>query len=166
MLKPDRVFFALGLIGQEMGVLDCRLLQFSAPVGLEVVVEPPSARGKPSTTSAPSLTRSNRMAWPGGDTLLRPTRYVPSGDHARPGLKAALPNSRRPVPFALITTATPSRSPNIPLAGAVYYGIAPAGATVWQQPRGLVAGATYRVRVMQTVGLDVVVGSGEMVFTR
>ena len=53
-----------------------------------------------------------------------------------------------------------------PIGPAVRYGIAPAGATVWQQPRALVAGATYRVRVSQTVGLDGVVGSGESVFTR
>lgn len=53
-----------------------------------------------------------------------------------------------------------------PIGPAVYYGIAPAGATVWTQPRALVVGATYRVRVSQTVGLDVVVGSGERVFTR
>ncbi|HEX9085825.1 MAG TPA: hypothetical protein VF836_13880 [Gemmatimonadaceae bacterium] len=53
-----------------------------------------------------------------------------------------------------------------PIGPAVTYRIAPAGATVWQQPRALVAGETYRVRVMQTVGLDVVVSSGERVFTR
>jgi hypothetical protein len=53
-----------------------------------------------------------------------------------------------------------------PIGPAVTYGIAPAGATVWQQPSALLAGGTYRVRVMQTVGLDVVVGNGERVFTR
>ena len=53
-----------------------------------------------------------------------------------------------------------------PIGPAVRYGIAPAGATVWTQPRALVVGSTYRVRVSQTVGLDVEVGSGERVFTR
>lgn len=52
-----------------------------------------------------------------------------------------------------------------PIGPVISYGIAPAGATVWTQPHALVAGATYRVRVMQTVGLDVVVGSGERLFT-
>jgi hypothetical protein len=53
-----------------------------------------------------------------------------------------------------------------PIGPAVHYGIAPARASVWRQPGALAAGATYRVRVMQTVGLDVVVASGERVFTR
>ena len=34
--------------------------------------------------------------------------YVPSGDHAIPGLKLALPIPRRPPPSALLTTNTPS----------------------------------------------------------
>jgi hypothetical protein len=53
-----------------------------------------------------------------------------------------------------------------PIGPVVTYRIAPAGATVWQQPRALVAGETYRVRVMRTVGQDVVVANGERVFTR
>ncbi len=53
-----------------------------------------------------------------------------------------------------------------PIGPAIRYGSAPVGATVWTQPRALVAGASYRVRVMQTVGGDVLVGSGERVFTR
>ena len=52
-----------------------------------------------------------------------------------------------------------------PIGPAIQYGIAPAGATVWTKPHALVAGATYRVRVMQTVGGDVLVGSGERLFT-
>jgi len=52
-----------------------------------------------------------------------------------------------------------------PIGPTIRYGIAPAGATVWTQPHALVAGATYRVRVMQTVGGDVLVGSGERLFT-
>lgn len=53
-----------------------------------------------------------------------------------------------------------------PIGPTIRYGIAPAGATVSTQPRALVAGATYRVLVMQTVGGDGVVGSGEGLFTR
>jgi|GEM_PF-1723259 len=53
-----------------------------------------------------------------------------------------------------------------PIGPGVLYGAVPAGATVWTQPRPLVVGASYRVRVMQTTGGDVVDGSGETVFTR
>ena len=52
-----------------------------------------------------------------------------------------------------------------PIGPAIRYGRAPGGATVWTQPRSLVTGATYRVRVMQTVGGDGLLGSGEGVFT-
>jgi hypothetical protein len=58
-----------------------------------------------------------------------------------------------------------SVSERTPIGPAIRYGIAPAGATVWTQPHALVAGATYRVRVMQTVGGDVVIGRGERLFT-
>jgi hypothetical protein len=53
-----------------------------------------------------------------------------------------------------------------PIGPAVLYGTAPADATVSTQPRALVVGTTYRVSVMQTLGGDGVVGSGERVFTR
>lgn len=53
-----------------------------------------------------------------------------------------------------------------PIGPGVLYGAVPAGATVWTQPRVLVVGVTYRVRVMYTTGGDVVDGSGETVFTR
>jgi hypothetical protein len=55
---------------------------------------------------------------------------------------------------------------NSPIGPAIRYGSAPRGATVWTQPRALVTGATYRVRVMLTVGGDGLLGSGERVFTR
>jgi hypothetical protein len=53
-----------------------------------------------------------------------------------------------------------------PIGPAVRYGTAPAGATVWTQPRALVPGATYRVWVYHTVGGDGLLGSGKLVFTR
>lgn len=40
-----------------------------------------------------------------------------------------------------------------PIGPSVLYGTAPAHATVSTQPRALVVGATYRVRVTQTTGL-------------
>jgi hypothetical protein len=55
---------------------------------------------------------------------------------------------------------------NSPIGPAIRYGSPPNGATVWTQPRALVTGATYRVRVMLTVGGDGLLGSGERVFTR
>jgi hypothetical protein len=55
---------------------------------------------------------------------------------------------------------------NSPIGPAIRYGSAPNGATVWTQPRALVTGATYRVRVMLTLGGDGLLGSGERVFTR
>ena len=54
---------------------------------------------------------------------------------------------------------------NSPIGPAIRYGSAPNGATVWTQPRALVRGATYRVRVMLTLGGDGLLGSGERVFT-
>jgi hypothetical protein len=59
-----------------------------------------------------------------------------------------------------------SVSEQSPIGPGIHYGTAPVGATVWTQPRSLVAGATYRVRVIQTVGGDGLLGSGERVFTR
>ena len=52
-----------------------------------------------------------------------------------------------------------------PIGPAIRYGSAPVGATVWTQPRALVAGATYRVRVYHTIGGDGLLGSGEGAFT-
>jgi hypothetical protein len=52
-----------------------------------------------------------------------------------------------------------------PVGPGIRYGVAPVGATVWTQPRALVPGANYRVRVIQTVGGDGLLGSGERVFT-
>lgn len=59
-----------------------------------------------------------------------------------------------------------SVSEQSPIGPAVRYGRAPDGATVWSQPRSLVSGETYRVRVMLTLGGDGLLGSGEGVFTR
>jgi hypothetical protein len=55
---------------------------------------------------------------------------------------------------------------NSPIGPAIRYGSAPDGATVWTQPRTLVPGARYRVRVMLTLGGDGLLGSGEREFTR
>ena len=49
-----------------------------------------------SSTVAPSLIRITRMAT-SLDAWSRPTMYVPSGDHARPGLRTKVPNARRAV---------------------------------------------------------------------
>jgi hypothetical protein len=53
-----------------------------------------------------------------------------------------------------------------PVGPAIRYGRAPEGSTVWTQPRALVVGTTYRVRVMHTVGGDGLLGTGERTFTR
>jgi hypothetical protein len=53
-----------------------------------------------------------------------------------------------------------------PVGPPIRYGTAPVGATGWTEPRALVAGVTYRVRVRQTVGGDGLLGGGERVFTR
>ena len=53
-----------------------------------------------------------------------------------------------------------------PIGPGIRYGDTPIGIRFWTPPRALVAGASYRVRVMQTVGEDVVVAGGEKVFTR
>jgi hypothetical protein len=55
---------------------------------------------------------------------------------------------------------------NSPIGPAIRYGSAPSGATVWAQPRALVVGATYRVRVALTVGGDGLLGHGDRVFSR
>jgi hypothetical protein len=55
---------------------------------------------------------------------------------------------------------------NNPVGPRIRYGQAPTGAAVSVAPRPLVAGATYRVRVLHTVGGDGLLGSGETVFTR
>jgi hypothetical protein len=52
-----------------------------------------------------------------------------------------------------------------PFGPWIRYGQAPSGANVSVAPKSLVTGATYRVRVVQTLGGDVVVGSGERLFT-
>jgi hypothetical protein len=52
-----------------------------------------------------------------------------------------------------------------PVGPWIRYGQAPTGANVSVAPQSLVTGATYRVRVVQTLGGDVVVGSGERLFT-
>lgn len=52
-----------------------------------------------------------------------------------------------------------------PVGPGIRYGIAPDGITYWTHPRALIPGTQYRVRVMQTVGGDVVVAGGEKVFT-
>jgi len=54
---------------------------------------------------------------------------------------------------------------NEPVGPLVQYGKAPDRATVSVQPQPLVPGATYRVQVWQTVGGDVLTGSGEATFT-
>jgi hypothetical protein len=53
-----------------------------------------------------------------------------------------------------------------PIGPAVHYGSAPKGAKVWTEPRALVPGATYRVRVALTIGGDGLLGHGDRVFTR
>jgi hypothetical protein len=53
---------------------------------------------------------------------------------------------------------------NAPIGPSIRYGVMPVGITFWSPPRALVAGASYRVRVMQTLGGDVVVAGGEKVF--
>lgn len=55
---------------------------------------------------------------------------------------------------------------NNPVGPGIRYGQAPSGARVWLAPQPLVAGTSYRIRVMQTVGGDGLLGSGEAVFTR
>jgi hypothetical protein len=55
---------------------------------------------------------------------------------------------------------------NNPVGPAIRYGQAPSGATVWFAAQPLVAGTSYRIRVVQTVGGDGLLGSGEAVFTR
>lgn len=53
-----------------------------------------------------------------------------------------------------------------PIGPSVAYGTPPAGATVSTEPRALLAGATYRIRVMYIIGGDGLAGQGEGVFTR
>jgi len=53
-----------------------------------------------------------------------------------------------------------------PIGPAVRYGTPPAGATVSTEPRQLLAGATYRIRVMYIIGGDGLAGQGERLFTR
>src|SRR3954467_14954643 len=48
----------------------------------------------------------------------------------------------------------------------IRYGQAPNAANVWSAPQPLVAGTSYRIRVMYIVGGDAIAGSGEAVFTR
>jgi hypothetical protein len=55
---------------------------------------------------------------------------------------------------------------NSPIGPTIHYGSAPKGATVWVEPRALVAGVTYRVRVGLTIGGDGLLGHGDRVFTR
>jgi hypothetical protein len=55
---------------------------------------------------------------------------------------------------------------NTPVGPGIRYGQAPNGANVWFAPEPLVTGTSYRIRVTQTVGGDVLVGSGEALFTR
>jgi hypothetical protein len=55
---------------------------------------------------------------------------------------------------------------NVPVGPGIRYGHAPDRANVWFAAQPLVAGRSYRVRVTQTLGGDVVVGGGEAVFTR
>ena len=54
---------------------------------------------------------------------------------------------------------------NAPIGPSIRYGVTPAGITFWSPAQPLVTGTSYRVRVMQTVGGDVVVAGGEKVFT-
>jgi hypothetical protein len=54
---------------------------------------------------------------------------------------------------------------NSPVGPWIRYGHAPGRANVWFAAQPLVAGMSYRIRVVQTVGGDVAVGSGEAVFT-
>lgn len=49
-----------------------------------------------SSTAAPSLMRITRMAT-SPDAWSRPAMYVPSGDHATPGLRTKVPNAQRAV---------------------------------------------------------------------
>lgn len=53
-----------------------------------------------------------------------------------------------------------------PIGPAIQYGIAPADANVLEPARPLVAGTTYRVWMVQTLGGDVNIGGGTAVFTR
>jgi hypothetical protein len=53
-----------------------------------------------------------------------------------------------------------------PIGPDIQYGIAPADANVLEPARPLVAGTTYKVRMIQTLGGDVRIGGGEAVFTR
>jgi len=53
-----------------------------------------------------------------------------------------------------------------PIGPAVRYGTPPASATVSTKPRALLAGATYRIRVMYIIGGDGLAGQGERLFTR
>jgi len=55
---------------------------------------------------------------------------------------------------------------NNPVGPGIRYGEAPSRANVSVAPRPLIAGTKYRVRVVQTVGGDGLLGSGEAVFTR
>ena len=55
---------------------------------------------------------------------------------------------------------------NDPFGPGIRYGQAPTGASVSVTPRPLVAGTTYRIRVLHTVGGDGLLGSGETEFTR
>lgn len=52
-----------------------------------------------------------------------------------------------------------------PVGPAIRYGETPVGMTFWTPPRALVRGTAYRVRVMKTVGGDVVVAGGEKEFS-
>lgn len=54
---------------------------------------------------------------------------------------------------------------NTPVGPGLRYGVTPAGATTWTPAHVLVPGTAYRVRVMQTLGGDVVVAGGEKIFT-
>jgi hypothetical protein len=72
-----------------------------------------------------------------------------------------LPATGRPTEETMWGFTVPERSP---LGPGIRYGEAPLGVNVWTPPQLLQVGATYRLRVMLTLGGDVAVASGERTF--
>ena len=78
------------------------------------------------------------------------------------GMSALSVETVPPAPAGLMWSFSLPESAPIP--PDVRYGAAPRGATV-SQPKPLIAGQTYRVRIVHTLGGDGLLGTGEATFT-
>ena len=95
-----------------------------------------------------------------------PTGKVPSFDWASRCGVARLSVETVPfmgaAPVQMWALSAPEARPFRPV---IVYGVVPSGATLHSPPGTLVQGATYNVRVYQTLGGDVAVAHGERAFT-